>query len=236
MPLPESVRESLRLRVNSNAQAGSDPALDVTCRFEFVTEDQFNGNPPGEEFAGAGQAPCIENPVTSSAPGSPAVSAEVHAELGGLVPSTKYHLRLVAENGGGADAKEADATFTTEAIVHPTLTIDSITDIGYMGFHVTRGGRSWQSRRLPLVRILRCWRRRMAGRLCRHHRTRHGRVRGCAGLQHVPLLLWRHLFSTAQAGHYLRSTAKRTGYRKSQDSTPRPNRSLNSRPKEPLLR
>jgi hypothetical protein len=117
--------------------AGADPALDVSCRFEFVTEEQFTDNPPGEEFAGAGQAPCAQNPVSSPAPDFPAVSADVSAELSGLTPNTTYHLRLVAENGGGADTKEAAATFTTVAIIPPSFTVDSITEVGYTGFRFT---------------------------------------------------------------------------------------------------
>jgi hypothetical protein len=104
--------------------AGEDPALDVNCRFEYVTDAQFTANPPGEEFAGAGQAPCVENPIASPAPGHPAVKAAVEAELSGLSGGTTYHLRLAAENGGGTATKEAAATFTTEEFVTPTVTID----------------------------------------------------------------------------------------------------------------
>ena len=35
---------------------GEDPALDVNCHFEFVTEAKFNANAPGERFAGAEQS------------------------------------------------------------------------------------------------------------------------------------------------------------------------------------
>ena len=114
--------------------AGADPALDTSCRFEFVTDADFIAN---GGFAGAGQAPCVENPITSPAPGYPAVSTGVTAELPGLTPGTTYHLRLVAENGGGADAKEAAGTFTTVAIIPPMLSLDSITEVGYTSFRVT---------------------------------------------------------------------------------------------------
>ncbi len=117
--------------------SGADPALDTSCRFEFVTDEQFTTNPPGEEFAGAGQAPCAEPPLTSPAPDYPAVTAEVNGELTGLEPVTTYHLLLAAENGGGAATKTAVGTFTTLAIIPPTFTVDSITEIGYTGFRVT---------------------------------------------------------------------------------------------------
>ena len=86
-----------------NRPAGTDPALDTTCNFEYVTDEQFAST----EFEGAAQVGCApENPI--KAPGNMAVSAE----LGGLAPATKYHLRLSVSNPGGSDAKSA-ATFTT---------------------------------------------------------------------------------------------------------------------------
>lgn len=113
--------------------AGADPALNVECRFEYVTDAHFTA----EGFAGAEQAPCTQNPVTSTGPGFSAVAAHVSAELSGLTPVTTYHLRLTAENGAGAVSKEAATTFTTIAVVHPTLTVDSITEVGYTSFRVT---------------------------------------------------------------------------------------------------
>jgi hypothetical protein len=133
--------------------AGADPALDVNCRFEYVTDEQFTANPPGEEFAGAASAPCAENPITSPAPGYPAVSADVSAELSGLSSGptgTTYHLRLVAENGGGTDTEGAAGTFTTLPVVPPTFTVDSITEIGYSSFRVTGTGDPGNQGTLPL--------------------------------------------------------------------------------------
>ena len=120
--------------------AGSgDPAFDTSCRFEYVSEEQFNDNPPGEEFAGAGSVDCVEAPLTGTAPDYPAVKAAVSAELTGL-PSgptgTTYHLRLTANNGGGNVSKEAAGTFTTLPIIHPSFTVDSITEVGYSSFKV----------------------------------------------------------------------------------------------------
>jgi hypothetical protein len=108
--------------------AGKDPALDVGCRFEFIDDAQFNANPPGEEFAGAGRADCIQNPITEAT-----VDFEgkqpVTAQLGGLRADTTFHLRLVAENVGGTDTKEATGTFKTLPADLPIVTIDPLADI-----------------------------------------------------------------------------------------------------------
>src|SRR5215203_628277 len=94
--------------------ANSDPAFDVNCRFEYVTDAQFAGS----AFVGAAQVPCEENPIEDA--GASAVSAE----LTGLSPGTTYHLRLVAENAGGKALKVAASTFTTLAPTVPAVTID----------------------------------------------------------------------------------------------------------------
>ena len=94
-----------------------DPAFDVTCNFEYITDDQYKENEevlsePG--FTGATPVVCepeaepAENPITATG------QRPVKAALGGLSASTTYHLRLSASNQGGSDAKEAPATFTTE--------------------------------------------------------------------------------------------------------------------------
>ena len=90
-----------------------DPAFDITCNFEYISDAQFTINPPGEEFAGATPVACepeahpAENPITATG------QTPVKATLPGLVPSTEYHLRLSASNQGGSDAKEAAVTFVT---------------------------------------------------------------------------------------------------------------------------
>ncbi len=113
--------------------AGEDPALDTNCRFEFVSDAQFTQNeaeslPP---FEGAIPADCQANPVQAGD------LPEVKAQVGGLAPDTEYHYRLVAENAGGTDSKEAASTFTTVALIPPTLTVDSITEVGYLKAHVS---------------------------------------------------------------------------------------------------
>ena len=48
--------------------ANADPAFDVECNFEYVTDEQFTTNPPGEEFAGATQVACEgESPIHAKA-------------------------------------------------------------------------------------------------------------------------------------------------------------------------
>jgi hypothetical protein len=112
----------------------ADPAFDVDCHFQYVTDEQFTTNEGAGEpgFAGAAVTPCNPNPVTE-ADTAPGTTKAVSATLGGLAPSTTYHLRLAASNKGGADAKEAGATFATLGPVpKPTvLTTDDATDLTF---------------------------------------------------------------------------------------------------------
>jgi hypothetical protein len=122
--------------------AGTDPALDTSCRFEYVTDEQFAHNedeilPP---FEGAGLAPCVEAPAGAPLTGSD--PTPVSAELTGLPLSTTgttYHLRLTAENGGGTTSKDAADTFTTLPSKEPTLEINPVlpADVGYTTVHLT---------------------------------------------------------------------------------------------------
>ena len=143
---------------------GADPALDVECRFEFVTDKQFNE----AGFAGAASAPCIENQVTAASVDGEG-KQEVHAEFGGFSPATTWHLRLFAENEGGFDTKDAASTFTTEPAKLPTVTIDPVASGTYTTAHVsgtvttsgggsqeffqisTDGGVSWTTFEAPLL-------------------------------------------------------------------------------------
>lgn len=113
--------------------AGADPALDVECRFEYVSDERFTAT----GFTGAEQSPCAQNPIGSPGAGHPAITAPVTAELSGLLPDTTYHLRLTAQNGAGEVSEDAADTFTTEAVVHPTFTLDPVTEIGYTKAHLT---------------------------------------------------------------------------------------------------
>ena len=111
--------------------AGADPALDINCHFEYIADVDFNANPAGEEFAGAGQADCAQNPITDASVGSDGKQA-VSADLSGLRSKSgvTYHLRLVAENGGGTVFKVA-SNFTTLPGGESTSTIDSNPSVGY---------------------------------------------------------------------------------------------------------
>ncbi len=102
--------------------AGADPALDTSCRFEYITDAQFTANVGNSEpgFTGAAAAKCDKDPVKSSDPTPTAVKAN----LTGLKSGATYHLRLAAENAGGTATKEAASTFTTIPGGEPSLTID----------------------------------------------------------------------------------------------------------------
>ena len=121
--------------------AGVDPALDVYCNFEYVTDAQFKST----EFAEAVRTPCDQtprdgynnmHPLTTTGP-TP-VTATLH-----LKSAVEYHVRLNAENGGGPETKTAPSTFTTLPGGEPTFSIDpnpvaGYTTIGLLG-HVTYG-------------------------------------------------------------------------------------------------
>jgi hypothetical protein len=111
---------------------GDDPALNVKCHFEYITDAQFLANEGASEpvFTGAQTADCEQNTITSA--GEPMVSAKA-----GLVATTKYHLRLVAENKGGSDAKNAANTFTTPEAELPTVTIDPVAGGTFTTAHVS---------------------------------------------------------------------------------------------------
>ena len=98
--------------------AGTDPALDVNCRFEYISDTQLKDNESNAQppFAGAAATSCDVSLVQAEDP--TAVNARIE-----LTAGTTYHLRLVAENGGGLDTKEA-STFTTPPARLPIATID----------------------------------------------------------------------------------------------------------------
>ncbi len=112
--------------------AGDDPGLDTKCRFEYVTDALFTANEGDGEpgFTGAQSIDCEQNPIESA--GETTVSAKP-----GLFPGTTYHFRLVAENAGGNDTKDAANTFTTLPAELPTVTIDPVASGTYTNAHVT---------------------------------------------------------------------------------------------------
>jgi DNA-binding beta-propeller fold protein YncE len=89
---------------------------ETTCRFEYVTALQFEG----EGFAGAQVVPCAANP------GSGTVDVSVEADFEGLEPNTAYHLRLAAKNAGGTVfSAEPNPTFAT-GLIAPTVDSTSL--------------------------------------------------------------------------------------------------------------
>jgi hypothetical protein len=119
----------------------ANPAFDVRCNFEYVTDAQFLANEANSAplFEGAGAAPCEpENPVATEG------KSPVHATLTSLTVGTTYHLRLSASNAGGTDTKVAAATFPTLTPSAPTVSIDPVTTFTdttatFKG-HITPGG------------------------------------------------------------------------------------------------
>jgi len=66
------------------------------CRFEYLSEAQYDGN--GKTFAGASSVPCAES-LAQIGRGTKAVA--VHADVSGLDPEAAYRFRLVATNEYG---------------------------------------------------------------------------------------------------------------------------------------
>jgi hypothetical protein len=125
--------------------ANVDPAFDAACHFEYVTEAQFTENQANSApaFEGAGAVPCElatpgEDPVKT--PGE----SEVTADLTGLAVGTAYHLRLAVSDAGGADSKEAAATFSTLTPAAATVSLDPVTAFtattAHFSGHITPGG------------------------------------------------------------------------------------------------
>jgi hypothetical protein len=139
-PIIIAANDATELKINGgNASAkfsgevqrplGDDLALNVTCRFEYVTDAQFNANPAAERFSGASEAPCAQNPITKASAngeGKLPVSAEVFG-YEHFKTATTYHLRLVAENSGGVAVKEVADTFTTLPARFPVFTVNPAT-------------------------------------------------------------------------------------------------------------
>ena len=112
--------------------ANSDSAFDVECRYEYISEAQFEENVTnigaGAGFTGAAQAPCEPSPVTE-----PGVEKTVTAKLTGLTAATTYHQRLVAENGSPEVITKVGPNFTTLPTVEKpkALSLGAVTDVSY---------------------------------------------------------------------------------------------------------
>jgi hypothetical protein len=94
----------------------SDPAFNSDCKFEYVTDAQFNAAKEGG-FAKAQSIACQPNPVEGAG------ATVVEAEATGLEPHQTYHLRLSATNAGGTTTDDAPSAFTTGAVPPSVQTI-----------------------------------------------------------------------------------------------------------------
>lgn len=112
--------------------SNADPAFNVECRFEYISDQQLTENEANSlpAFEGAASSPCAQSPVEAA--GQTTVSAEL-----GLDADTTYHYRLTAENQGGSDTMVATQTFTTPAPELPTITIKPIAGGTYTTAHVS---------------------------------------------------------------------------------------------------
>lgn len=107
-----------------------DPGGESTSwRFQYVTEEQFQENLTngvgGFENAATGLEGTLEGSGVQSVP------PNAGEELTGLAPDKTYHLRLLAENGGGPGEAVAGSTFTTKAVAAPVVTIEEAAEVSY---------------------------------------------------------------------------------------------------------
>ncbi len=87
---------------------------ETNYHFEYVSQAKFAAT-EWAEASGAG---------FNSLPETTTTATPVSENLSGLNPETVYHIRLVAENTEGEQAEAiAGATFETEAVTKPTVTI-----------------------------------------------------------------------------------------------------------------
>jgi hypothetical protein len=116
------------------AKGTVDPqGKETNCHFEYVSQAQLDENVGngGGEFDNAAGADCNGNPHEGTG------AQNVEANLGGLTPSTVYHLRLVASNEDGQSEAVAADTFETEAVAKPTVTVNPVTTFTGTTAHFT---------------------------------------------------------------------------------------------------
>lgn len=95
--------------------ADEDPGFNASCRFEYVTDDEFTA----EGFENPASTSCQPETIEASSPQPVAVKAE----FTGLTPTTTYHFRVVASNLGGETKFPggAGSTFITGTVAPPTV-------------------------------------------------------------------------------------------------------------------
>jgi Tol biopolymer transport system component len=99
--------ESAKVSGEIERPANPEPAADTNCRFEYVTDAQFDA----DGFQDASQTPCDIDSLMG-----PGERKAVEAELTDLKSGTEYHLRLTATNAGPDASLEATNSFTTVAV------------------------------------------------------------------------------------------------------------------------
>ncbi|HUB98470.1 MAG TPA: hypothetical protein VMS11_01465 [Solirubrobacterales bacterium] len=94
---------------------------ETTYTFEYLTEAQYEVNPPAQRFTGALQAP-----IGGGLVGSGSVPLNVATTISGLTPDTEYRYRVVAsseegrsDEGAGEVVAKFFRTFPSEAAVLP---------------------------------------------------------------------------------------------------------------------
>lgn len=110
--------------------AGSDEAFTASCRFEYLTQAEWEANADAFPGAGAPSIPC--QPEQVFGPGQ----SPVEASLTGLAPSTTYHLRAAAANAAGTVYREAVSTFQTASLVAPTVSSPAATEVTATSAHL----------------------------------------------------------------------------------------------------
>jgi hypothetical protein len=105
---------------------GADEAFNAYCRFEYITQGQWEENGGAFPAEGAPSTSCEPETVTGT---EPPEATPVAANLSGLVAGATYHLRLLASNPGGTGSEEAPAALQTKAVSPPEVTIDPVTGV-----------------------------------------------------------------------------------------------------------
>jgi hypothetical protein len=125
-PASSVLESSAHLSGKVKRPANADPAFDIDCRFEYVTDAQFLVN----EYAQAARRDC--QPDVSKDAGEHDVTADLGKFYYGdasLDFNTKYHVRLTVSNAGGTDSVEAPTFTTLSAPGPPAVTIDPVAAI-----------------------------------------------------------------------------------------------------------
>jgi hypothetical protein len=111
--------------------ANTDHAFDSKCAFEYITDDAYAANDPGERFSGATTVACTDPLIEEGD------DPKVGANLTGLHANTTYHLRIKGTNPGGSESKEAASTFTTKSATAPAVALNPASEVKYTIAHIS---------------------------------------------------------------------------------------------------